>query len=413
LSSPFLLPGLLIKTPKEKNMDEVTTVTTESTEAPVSTGTEGAAASSDSALQQEMTGDFFTYDDGMGSFVHNETAMPPTDKDGNPITIKTKEDLDSFLKKSGMAKAAPQAPSAKPVVQQKTPEAISSAFEKDGKPDFKSIEDAMSRFDKVGYQGRSLIAPSKDKQPDQPTVKLAPREAIKAEIGKIETSFRKEHLEPLEALWAKCEAAGAVKGDVTYQAIQEVYSAKHGQLRDMLEEKRDELRDKFDKERDEGAQFETISKEAARNKLDCANEFFPNSEPSKREELLNNFLFGTVKDGKLVTKGYGADTVNMLFDLAHEDKTFMSQQEVVEAYDKWFAKFASVPQNIRNLTKIAYGQYQFQNRTKIRDGYRSQWDLEQQKKLNQSQAPASSKAGNAGVPDEGQAALDRWLEPPK
>jgi hypothetical protein len=129
--------------------------------------------------------------------------------------------------------------------------------------------------------------------------------------------------------------------------------------------------------------------------------------------LLNNFLFGVVKDGKLVTRGYGADAVNMLFDLAHEGKTFSSQEEVVEAYDKWFAKFASVPQNIRNLAKIAYGQYQLQHHKDIRDGYRSQWDLEQQKKFNQSQAPASSKAGNAGVPDEGQAALDRWLEPPK
>jgi hypothetical protein len=391
-------------------MDEVNTT--------VETGAETPAVSqespvSDAGLQHEMTGDFFTYDDGFGSFVRNDNAMPPTDKDGNPVNLRTKEDLDAFLAKTGQKKPDAQAQSAKPSVQQKTPEAISSAFEKNGKPDFKSIDDGISRFSKIAYQPRSLMTPSKEVAPAQPAVKLSPRETIKAEVEKIKTDFKTERLAPLEAMWAKCQAGGAQVNDAIYQAINEVYQAWNDKLNEAVEAKREELQEKIDKEKDEGSKYETISKESVRNYSDCANEFFPNSDPASRKTLLDQFLFGIQKDGKLVTKGYGADTINMLFDLAHEGKTFTNQQEVADAYDKWWTKFASVPQNIRQLTRSAFAEYQLQNHGKIRDGYRSQWDLEQQKKLNPSQAPASAKAGNVAGVDEGQNALDSFFAPPK
>ena len=391
-------------------MDENQTATVEAgAEAPVST--EGTVSNAD--LQQEMTGDFFTYDQGFGSYVQNDSAMPPIDKDGNSVTLKTKEDLDAFLAKTG--KKQPEAQSAKPAVQQKPPEAISSAFEKDGKPDFTSIDDGVSRFGKITYQGRTLVEPSKTEQPAQPTVKLSASQSIKAEVDKIKKDFTAEWLTPLEEMWAECQKAGAQVGDSTYLAINKRYTELQERLSDTIEAKRDELRDKFDKEKEEASQFETVSKEASRNYSDCANEFFPKSDPGRRKELLDQFLFGVQKDGKLITKGYGADTINLLFDLAHEGKTFSNSTDLTAAYEKWWNKFASSPQNIRHLAQVAFGQYQLQNHSKIRDGYRSQWDLEQQAKLNQSQAPSSTKAGNAGTDenDEGKKAIDAYFAPPK
>ena len=390
-------------------------------EVPVDSGTstatiEGGGAA-DAATQQEMTGDFFTYDPGFGSYVKNDDGMPPTDKAGNPITMKSQEDLDRFLASQKQTQRTPQQTQNAKTGQSNKPESIAAIYEKDGKLDFSAIDESTQRFNKFGYKGRDLLEKSNTTtptQPQQPPQKLSQREMIKGEIEKLKKTYEEDRLKPVQQLWAKMFAEGAKEGDPAHIALSELHNSLAEKMQDMLEEKREELREKYDKEREESERFASVTKEAERNFLDCANEYFPNSDPARRRENLEKLIFGAFDaSGKMLHKGYGADTVNMLFDYANEGKVFKSQAELGEAYKTWWSKFTSNPQNVRHLAQIAYGQYQLQNHQKIRDGYRTQWDLEQQKKLNQSQAPASSKAGNAEEPDAAQSEIDRFFAVPK
>jgi hypothetical protein len=330
--------------------------------------------------------------------------------------MKTQQDLDSFLanqKHPGKPAAQPQTQNAK-IPSSKQAEGFGAVYEKDGKLDFSAIDESVQRLNKFAYKGRDLLEKStaKPEQQQQQPQKLSQRESIKAEIEKIKKSFEEDRLKPVQQLWARLYAEGAKEGDQAHVALSELYNSLNSQMQEMLEDKREELREKYDTDREENERAAGLSKDAERNFLDCANEYFPNTDPAKRRATLEKLLFGAYDaTGKVISKGYGADTVNMLFDYAHEGKTFKTQQELNDAYNSWWNRFASNPQNIRHLTQLAYGQYQLQNHGKIRDGYRSQWEVEQQKRLNQTQAPSSVKAGNAGEVDEAQAEIDRLFAP--
>jgi hypothetical protein len=373
-----------------------------------------AGLSAESNLQQEMTGDFFTYDDGFGSFVQNDTSMPPVDKSGNPVTLRNKEDLDSFLTKTNQAKKPqPQAQSAKQGEQPKPNENIIRAFEKDGKPDFQSIDDAVGRFKNFSYPVQPIIEPPKGQQSTTPKPVLSPRESIKAEIENFKKTYAEDYLTPLQKVWEKCASQGAIPGDATHVALNELYLERSEKLADLIDSKKEELQNKQDELAEEKEKFGDFTKSAVRNFSDTANEFFPNSEPSKRTSLLEQFIFGIQKDGKIVQRGYGVDAIHAFFDQSNSGKKFSSTEELNSAYEKWWTRFSSVPQNIKLIAQLAFGQYQLQNHTAIRDGFRTKWDLEQQQKLNQSQAPASAKAGNAGTIDQAQLEIDRFMSAPK
>ena len=155
---------------------------------------------------------------------------------------------------------------------------------------------------------------------------------------------------------------------------------------------------------DEERQAQEIAPKSRINLAKVASEF-------GGMEKVNALLFGVQQpDGKLAN-GYGIETINMLFDMAHEGKQLPKDvNELQKVYEKWWTKFTSNENNLRYVVDRAKDNLQRQLFPSIVDHINSVKNQNGTRANMASQSPVSAinKGNPKGEPD----AFDRWMYGP-
>jgi hypothetical protein len=393
--------------------------TTVSTESP----SVDSVSDSGAGLQAEMTGDFFV-DDGMGAVVDSSGNTQLNDE---KKPIRTMDEFNAFkAKRSGAQQTQPTLSgktggAAKPV-QPTNAQAFDALFEKNGQIDFSAIDNQSKRFTQFNYTSASSpkLAQSQEQAPIQP--KADPAIQMKADVDAYNKELTGIYLQPFHNAWNKLVQKYGNENNIpaeTRTAMEEQYAAQVEQVRTLVDAKKDELRDKMYAERDTERDFAELKKTSDATYRSVAMELLPGSPVGQHAETLDRLIFGyQVKgaNGKpVLMPGYGVDIVNHLFDQANEGKTFKTQQDWIDAYNKFWVKYTSNANNVKWIAKQAFHAFDKAQEPKKRDAYRSQWDKEQQEKQKTliNNQPHATRGGNIGQVDAGTQELNDYFAAPK
>ena len=373
---------------------------------------EVAVSGGDQSLQTEMTGDFF-HDEGVDAVVDSRGI---TQLNENNEPIRTMDEFSTFKAKKSAPVAKPTQtgqPSAAPVAQPK-PGDFEALFNKNGQLDFDALNAQANRFSQFKYVPTAAQPPAAQ----QPAaVKVEPVEKLKTEVNAYQTELEKTHLAPFQSAWKRLVAKYGSEENIPFevnQALNEQYAEQRDAVKAMVDAKKDELKDKQYAERDTQRNFEDVKKTSEATYNSVAQEFLPGAPVGKHGEMLNQLIFGQIINGTL-TNGYGVDAVNHIFDMHSQGKAYKTNQEWVDAYNKFWVEYTSNPNNVRWIAKVAWNAFDKAQETKRRDAYRASWDKEAKAKgLNSTvQPPKAGRGGNSMQGDAAMQELNNFLSVPK
>lgn len=399
-------------------------------------GNEGVDAGNTSAndsLQTEMTGDFFDFDDGLGAVV-DQSGNPFTKDDGKYYS--SIEEYQNALNQNGkpaqqqqqpkpQQAPAPVQPNAnaktpiQPRQQPVQPSGFDSFYKKDTGFDVASILSDAPKFNEFAYQRENnpIVQQNANnlQQQQQPPIdqKTADANTIKEYKDGLVNSALKPIERAYQASLAGYQREGAEMPKYVYEAFNAEYSQLSTAIDELVSTKKEELLEARFKEKEEGSNFSKIEAKSLENFDRISTQFFPKQSIDQSKDKLSKLIFGYKDNGGKFVRGFGADIVDHAFDLANNGKTYTSEKEWSDAYNKWWAKYASNPKNLLYVAQRAWDRFVASNLDGIRDGYRSTWDQEQREKLKQVQSnPHATRGGNAGQDDAAQAQLDAYFTPP-
>lgn len=381
------------------------------------------------SVQTEMTGDFFDYDDGLGAVV-NQDGEPYVKDDG-----KYYSSLDEYknAQKEQPLQQQPQKPvqtnaNAKPQqssspAQAVKPPVVAGSFEslyhKDNSFDINSVLNDAPKFNEFKYQSASMPQLGSTQQPEQPVQppvdpKTEEANAIKEYRGGLESSILAPLQRTYEGIANWYIQQGTEIPPAVYQQFNSEYSRLKEAISELVDNKKEELREKRYASETESKQFEKLQADSLNNFDAISTRYFPDKTVDASRDRLSKLVFGyTGADGKFV-RGYGADIVDHLFDMANSGKQYKNHQEWQNAYSKWWTQYASNPKNIEYIAQRSWDRFIAKSLPNIRDSYRSTWENEQREKLKQSQQkPAVSMGSSAVQTDDVQKQLDSYFTPPK
>lgn len=383
------------------------------------------------AMQTEMQGDFFAYDDGLGAVV---------DQNGNPFSkedgkyYQSENEYKDFLKQQAQPKPQgtqkPAQPNtAQPMQQQGNANAkiqqgngFDSFYKKDSAFDVTTLISDSPKFNSFNYERQINPVQQQNngglaQQPAQTEVPVDPKVADANTLKEYRENMEAGTLKPIERAYQKSLAAYNARGEQMPQDVYDAFNAEYTQLKAAIDDqvlaKREELVESRYKSKEEENSYKAMEKTSLENFTKIAGQYFPNLAPDVSKDRLEKLLFG-YSDGTKFVKGYGADAIDHAFDLAHDGKQFKNVQEFEAAYTKWWNKYASNPKNIALIAKNAWNSFIASNLDGMRDGFRQTWEQEQKNKLKQTQQNpyATRGGGNSLGTDSAQAQLNSYFTPP-
>ena len=344
------------------------------------------------ALQERQINDEPWFDDGIGAVV-DEYGNPKLDKDGNPFAS-----MEDFKKAQSVKPEDKdlQKPAPQPGAPQKPIEAKTGGFEsfysKDKSFDFETLAERIGKSGQTRYS--STLLPKVDASKpvvEQPAV--APK-TEEQELVEFEEAQMKIYIDPIKQLYGKISALLTPEVD---QAFRDAYSERLAEVDKAIRSKQWEITRRMVQSNKETANAESDMKELERASNVSIGKAVVDMLPKEGMGGFWQLIVGH-NSGKDFIRGPGSDLVDLLFDQAHEGKTFKNADDWNKAYQNWFLKFTSNETNVRNLIKHSLNAFSAGNITKYRDMVRQAVQKEEQgKKKLLSPTPMS---GRASVGDE-------------
>ena len=380
-----------------------------------------SAVDSGAALQATMTGNFF-HDDGVDAVVDHE-GNTQYDENNNPI--RTMEDWDKYKARKGTP-GSPRPDATKPEVKPDAtakpkpeggataPVKFDSLFDKDGAFDVSAAQGFAEKFNQFKFE-KQLTAPANPPAQPAATAPIPPVERIRGEVDTYHKALTKSFLDPIrsvyEGLSAQYQAAKMAMPPDVFKLFNDRYVEIEKQVGESVKLREDQLKEELHNEELSNVKFETQTRESSKNFFDVANDLLSNVDQAQRSNYLSQLIFGTQDEKGQFVRGYGADLVEHAFDIANAGRQFKTVEEWQNAYNGWWVRYSSNPNNIRFIAQRAMDRYVAQNQTKFRDAYRSAWDKEMQSKSTL-QRPNAGRGGGAPV-DAATQQLSDYFTPPQ
>jgi hypothetical protein len=303
-----------------------------------------------------------------------------------------------------------------------------SAYHKNNVIDYDSVNKGGETFRKHGYQSKFTpktvdMQNPQGQQQQQPKPEPS-RASIRAEVEQYKKSLHDAVLAPMLNIYNKrvqmYQAQGLQMPQDEFALYDAEYREKQAELESLANAKFDELSDKFISDREAQITDGEVVRKSIETYTSVSRELLPNLPPDQAKERLDNLIFGyqtgrTVNGHPEFVRGYGADFVEHLFDMVHEGKEFSTHDERNAAMEKWWAKYATNPNNVRYVARVAWDNFEATNKPKYRDAMRAQWDEEQRNKNLSKTKPTGSPMAGVGAQDvdDVQKQLDAYFSPPK
>lgn len=344
------------------------------------------------------------------------------DDDGNPLDVKSPEEIflqnrqepqkkDATQQQTDQQKPQQNAqqqpqqqqgqPQQSPAQQQQQQQPVKPVgfdaffYGEDNSFDAQKGLDFVNKTSQFAYQRQ--VSPKPEAQSQQPAPFGQPQQPAapkdwKAELAEYKANTRKQVLGPLEELY---RAGSAMWTPEQHNLFNQQYAQAQQALEQEFERRQFDILDEQLKKKD---------------KIDADARSMWQLEQESRSVLsrvgmdvggvdkMNMLLFGYQDDAGKIHRGHGADVVDWLFDLSHDQKQ-MTDQEYAEAYRKWYTKFSSNEKNVRMAVKVASALFDVSNRENQHKALRRAWEKEEQDrrsgKLNTpgSKPPGSPQAG--------------------
>lgn len=353
-------------------------------------------------LQQEMASDFF-YDDGSDAVV-DSMGNPQTDSEGN--IYRSLDDFNNSNQGGGKQQQVDNKNQNGENGGQQTQKAgFDAAFMKDGSIDLGKVNETAAKLKGYSYQMRSTYRIPEGGMFQQPQ-QVDPKTRIKTSIETYRNELTAQRIEPIKSMWDEIQQEALRRGEQIPDYVFNVLDAKYRKAGESLtadiDNRRDELMSEILSEKSTDTEMKAFRQESSKNFRSAANDLIPHVPEAEREEVLSSLVFGHEGEGGKFVNGYGTDIVNALFDSAMDGKTFNSPDQWKTAYNNWWYKFSSKPENVSLIANIAFSRYVVANHESFRDDYRNSWEKElgiKKQNSNQQSRSAGAAGADAGNAD--------------